>query len=353
LTVIINGIVNCLYVRYCYFELNPTSKVYTYEHIDVRTNGIEETMIRRKYPEDPLCDFDQNIRLTTYGDDHGIGVAIGVDWFNHTAMRDILALHGITYTMAEKTRESVPYIHISECDFLKRKFRYDEDIGHIMAPLELNSIIQALMIGNSESLSDEERVVFLCNQQLSEFFQHGKEVFDFWRQLMKEIEIKFDLGPYFEINPMPSWDILVERYKSKLPQALQGGHSQCVCGQSDCIAESLPVGNNRICRICSHCRFDNEEMMCAWCGSSDRCVMCGENYRFICDIEPSSRFALICPNCDFEFETALRRALEKSPVSQNLPRSVDRHENNSSNLNVTATDGDVHGPSSIPLFKGA
>jgi hypothetical protein len=352
LTVIINGIVNCLYVRYCYFELNPISKDFIYEHHDVDVNGFTETMTRRRYSTDPLCDFDKNIRLTTYGDDHGIGVAKDIDWFNHTAMRDILAKHKITYTMAEKTRESVPYIHISECDFLKRKFRFDEHIGHIMAPLELNSIIQALMIGNSESLSDEERVVFLCNQQLSEFFQHGKETFDYWRNLMEEIKEKFNLHPYFELHPMPTWDLLVEKYKNKLPQSLQGCHSHCLCNKLDCDLAQLS-NNLRLCRICNHCRDDDDEMLCKWCEISDRCTLCGEFYRPFYDIQPSNRFVLICPVCDFQHETTLRRATKNSPLNQNLPRSADRYENNSSNLNMTAADGDVHGPGSISLFKEA
>jgi hypothetical protein len=68
LTVIINCLVNSIYMRYCYHELNPAKEVDT---------------------------FQENVSLITYGDDNAAGSR--VDWFNHTEIARILSEVGIGY----------------------------------------------------------------------------------------------------------------------------------------------------------------------------------------------------------------------------------------------------------------
>jgi len=82
LTVILNGIVNSLYMRYAYFHLNPAKEVRS---------------------------FKKNVALMTYGDDNSAGVSASAPWFNHTAISEVLSGIGVKYTMADKKTESVPY----------------------------------------------------------------------------------------------------------------------------------------------------------------------------------------------------------------------------------------------------
>ena len=115
LTVIINSLVNSLYMRYAYASLG----------YDVRT-------------------FKKHVALMTYGDDNAMGVSTHVPNFTHTNVQRVLVEIGVVYTMADKESVSVPYINISDVSFLKRKWRYDVEIGAWMAPLEEASIIKSL-----------------------------------------------------------------------------------------------------------------------------------------------------------------------------------------------------------------
>jgi len=75
LTVVINSIVNSLYMRYCYTLLNP---------------------------ERTCATFKLNVHLFTYGDDNIMGASLSAPWFNHTNIQRILAGIGVDYTMADK-----------------------------------------------------------------------------------------------------------------------------------------------------------------------------------------------------------------------------------------------------------
>jgi hypothetical protein len=83
LTVVINSIVNALYMRFVYAKLNPEG-------------FIPET-------------FKRDVILMTYGDDNFMNVREGCEWFNHTTIQKCLEDHGIKYTMADKEAESIPY----------------------------------------------------------------------------------------------------------------------------------------------------------------------------------------------------------------------------------------------------
>lgn len=153
LTVIINNIVNSLYMRYAYYDL---------------------------YDGLPPKVFDAVIALVCYGDDNVCGVSEEEKRFNHTSVSRILAKCGIVYTMADKKSESRPFITLDEVDFLKRGFRWDESLQEWTAPLSLSSIGKSLhnfMKVKSAQITDAE----VCAQALTsaqlEFFHYGEEEF--------------------------------------------------------------------------------------------------------------------------------------------------------------------------------
>jgi hypothetical protein len=125
LTVIVNGLVNSLYFRYVYYMLNPAHEVKS---------------------------FKSKVHLLTYGDDNVFGVCISAPWFNHTSIAAALLESGITYTMADKEAESVPYLHIRDVTFLKRSWRFDSDVGAYLAPIDHESLERSLMCGLGPSL---------------------------------------------------------------------------------------------------------------------------------------------------------------------------------------------------------
>lgn len=152
LTVIINGLVNSLYVRYCYLNLNPNKD---------------------------LSNFKDLVKLMTYGDDNIMGISPTIPWFNHTAISRFLGSVDIGYTMADKEAESVPYINIKDATFLKRGWRFDDDVGGWLCPLDHESIEKSLMVCvRSKSLWAGEQNVEIVSSAMREYFFYGRDIYE-------------------------------------------------------------------------------------------------------------------------------------------------------------------------------
>jgi len=145
-----------------------------------------------------------------------MGVSTSAPFFHHTNIRDTLSAVCITYTMADKEAESVPYIHIDEISFLKRTWRFDADIGHHMAPLEEDSIVKSLTMNSvSKSLSSEDHAVACLANAHREYFHHGKDVFVEKSAMIQRIIAKCGLAPYIRDNTFPSWETLKGHFTSR------------------------------------------------------------------------------------------------------------------------------------------
>jgi len=131
-------------------------------------------------------DFSQKVRLMTLGDDNIIGSESDV--FNHTAIAKVLGDLGVPYTMADKQAESVPFIHIKDSDFLKRKFIFRS--GRIRAPLAIDSIFKSLCVNIPKgSISEEEQIAQCCLAATMEMVLHGREeYFRFQRKLLNILD---------------------------------------------------------------------------------------------------------------------------------------------------------------------
>jgi len=181
LTVIINGIANSLYVRYCYAKANPAKT---------------------------CVDFKKHINLMTYGDDMIMGVSPQCTWLNHTVMRDILADVDIEFTMADKLAPSVPFIHIDNATFLRRAFRYEPELNAMVCPIEHASIDKMLtMCVKSQTISMQLHSVEVMNTVTREYFWYGKEIFEEKRELMNMFIKLCNLQKYQD-RPFPTWEQL-------------------------------------------------------------------------------------------------------------------------------------------------
>lgn len=189
LTVIINGLVNSLYMRYCYYELNPLRECRS---------------------------FDDNVVLMTYGDDNIMSVADAAPWFNHTTIQAVLANVDIVYTMADKEAASIPYIDIAECSFLKRTWRYDSDIDCWMGPLDPSSISKMLTVSvASRNISPKAHAIQVIGTAMREYFMYGREEFESRKEMFREIVTECDLDLYVEHSTFPTWN--------ELSKAFEGG----------------------------------------------------------------------------------------------------------------------------------
>lgn len=186
LTVIINGLANSLYMRYCYAVLSGTNSA---------------------------KDFKQNVHLMTYGDDNCMGVSSKCNFFHHTNIQKVLADVDIVYTMADKDAPSIPYIHIDDVSFLKRTWRWDCDIGAYVGPLDHESIEKMLTrCVQSRSITPQEQSIAVISTALREYFWYGKDVFNIKREMFKEIIDENNLSLYVHSSTLPSWDQLYEEF---------------------------------------------------------------------------------------------------------------------------------------------
>ncbi len=189
LTVIINCIANSLYQRYCFCELNPKHE---------------------------CSSFRDSVALLTYGDDNVMGVDKWLaPFFNHTAIQQVLETIGVEYTMADKESESRPYISIDEVSFLKRTWRFDEDVDAFLAPLEEASIHKMLMVGMSEKdKSSEYYAIEKMNNAVNEWFFYGKVRFSEERDFLLQLVHELHLEAEYELLPFPTWEKLQKRFES-------------------------------------------------------------------------------------------------------------------------------------------
>lgn len=142
--------------------------------------------------------FSAFVHLVTYGDDNLMGVASCCSWFNHTSIAGVFAEWGITYTMADKTSDSVPYIDISQATFLKRSMRWDERNREWMAPLEELSMLKALMVRDSSSaLSHDEHIAVNIMNLMREAYFHGEEVYADYKSRAERFVTQLGLWHHF------------------------------------------------------------------------------------------------------------------------------------------------------------
>lgn len=186
LTVIVNGLVNSLYMRYCFMVLRPV--------------GVTAT-------------FKETVALMTYGDDNIMGVCESAPWFNHTAIQQTLASVDIGYTMADKEAESQPYINISEANFLKRIWRWDSEVGAYVAPLDRSSIEKMLTVCvRKKNVSAQSHAISVISTALREYFFYGREEFEQKVCIMRQVVDKANLELYVEDSTFPSWDELYQHF---------------------------------------------------------------------------------------------------------------------------------------------
>jgi len=194
LTVVVNGIVNSLRVRYGYYLLNPNEEVNT---------------------------FKSNVSLMTYGDDNIMSVSNHCPWFNHTTLAKSFATLDIIYTMADKEAVSVPYIDIKDASFLKRVWRYDNVLKCRVAPLDHASIEKMLMIWcKSKAVCCEAQGISVITTALREYFYYGEDIYNKKLKLFKELIEKLHWELFVEESTFLSYPELCNEFKKASKRCL-------------------------------------------------------------------------------------------------------------------------------------
>lgn len=190
LTVIINSVVNSLYMRYVYFKIAEDDKWWS------------------------VPKYSDVVALMTYGDDNIMTVKKGFDAYNHTRIAQEFAAVGITYTMAEKEAESVPFIHLSSASFLKHFAVWDPEFNLYRSIIEDGSIAKMLHAHlESKVLNMEQSSAEAIQNVALKYFESGREVYSEKVALLEKVAEAAGIGGYLE--PIPSYDERKEAYAAK------------------------------------------------------------------------------------------------------------------------------------------
>jgi len=190
LTVIINSVVNSLYLRYCWYAIAQ----------------------EKKWWRTPL--FGDKVSAMTYGDDNIMTVAEGYDDFNHTAIAEQLAKVSIKYTMADKDAKSIPFISLSEASFLKHYAVWDEELNLYRSPVEDDSIAKMLHTHlRSKILSMEQSSAEAIQNVALKYFECGREVYTSRKSQLEEVARAAGIQGY--VGPIMSYDERLAWYREK------------------------------------------------------------------------------------------------------------------------------------------
>ena len=82
-----------------------------------------------------------------------------------------------------------------------------------MAPLDLKSVYRSLSVWvRSKSITSEEQMIEIIGAANSEFFSHGREVFDAGQAHLRVIIKEMNLARYVTDITLMSYDDLVRRH---------------------------------------------------------------------------------------------------------------------------------------------
>ncbi len=206
LTVIINSLVNSLYLRYTYVILYR-------ENVD---NFASD--------EEILASFQQHVMLFVYGDDNQISTDL--PWFNFANVQRVFQSVGITYTPPTKDDSTYDFMEMEDIDFLKRSYKYDDNLQAIVAPLSIDSINKMLTTWvASDSVSPEVQALATISSAIREYFFHGREIFEEKREMFIRLLVHLNLQHGVNTTILPTYEMLIERYNdasakifARLPQ---------------------------------------------------------------------------------------------------------------------------------------
>jgi hypothetical protein len=190
LTVVINSMVNSLYMRYCYYEI-----------------AKEEKWFR-------IPRFNKIVSLITYGDDNIMSVKSGYDAYNHTNIARMLAMSGIVYTMADKEAESIPFIEGKDAGFLKHNAVWDDYLGLYRAVIDESSIAKMLHAHKKSSvLSEEMHAACSIKDVMDKYAHFGREKYEERREQLTAVAR--DAGILGLVGEIKTYEEQLDEYCSK------------------------------------------------------------------------------------------------------------------------------------------
>lgn len=197
-----------------------------------------------------IDDFFEFIRAVVLGDDHAVTVAPQFPKYTHTHITNVMRSVGVGYTMADKSSESVPYINLSQVTFLKRSFKYSEELGVVLGPLDVESIFKMLVIQTaSKVVSIECQLAQALYSASMESFFHGRSFFDDFHKRIDSLTKSFKLESNMKLYPFMEYEQHVRRFwaaggAGKAVSVSLVNQKHCLSG-SDCFDSTLVLQSSK------------------------------------------------------------------------------------------------------------
>ncbi len=179
LTVIINGIVNYMYMLYAFSQI---------------------------YPE---RDFNEMVRFMTYGDDNILTVHPSCPNFNQIEITRVLAEIGVIYTSSDKKVVSAPYEE--KLVFLKRTWverRHDLDgtlYTYYACPLDWSSFSKTLSVEKKLGPDGDVRMISVLLSLSLEMMQYGPTTYNSFLEVAEQFLTEFKLKGTFTTCAKRGW----------------------------------------------------------------------------------------------------------------------------------------------------
>lgn len=199
-------------------------------------------------------EFWTKVFICVLGDDIMAKVHPDCPWYNHTSVQVVFESIGITYTMADKRSESIPYIPEKDVGFLKRRFAEHELFpGLKVAPLDKESIYKMLLYTiPSGSVSAEEQLAMSICSAKAEAFYHGLEFFRLIEHIIDTAPKTPELEARMAQFPAPSWNGMYERFLQASPSY------RVLLAEPELFAEATPTPMD------SYCPMTEPEAQTSW-----------------------------------------------------------------------------------------
>jgi hypothetical protein len=189
LTVVTNSLVNSLYMRYVYYKIASEERwFYT--------------------PR-----FNKVVALMTYGDDNIMSVKKGYDTYNHTNIARVLAESDITYTMADKEAESVPFINGADAGFLKHNAVWNDELQLYRAVIEESSISKMLHAHGRSSIPEDLHAACTIKDALDKYAHYGEGIYTLRREQLKKVALDSNIAGL--VGEFPTYREQIHKYCDK------------------------------------------------------------------------------------------------------------------------------------------
>lgn len=156
--------------------------------------------------------YNEQVYDAAYGDDHVASVSDeDAECFNQVTISQIMPELGMNYTL--ETKEGIEIVDkfrsITEISFLKRRFMFCSAMGRVVAPLDLNTVLEIPLW--HKKTDDFEIFKQIIDHVLMELSLHGNKVFSEWSVKL----LKCVLHHYGYIPSVVSWNAWIEIIRSR------------------------------------------------------------------------------------------------------------------------------------------